>query len=65
MVKEKKISLPSIKNELDYLLNFLLIMVDLMKFLKNKILKMLIVDNKINVIKLAPLIRYNQQCYVI
>ena len=65
MIKEKKISLPSIKNELDYLLKFPSDYGGLDEVFKEQNFENVnFFDNKINAINLAPLVRYNLQCYV-
>ncbi len=65
MLKEKEIGLPSIKNELDYLLKFPSDYGGLDEVFKEQNFENVnFFDNKINVINLAPLVRYNQQCYV-
>jgi hypothetical protein len=65
MVKEKEIGLPSIKNELDYLLKFPSDYGGLDEVFKEQNFENVkFFDNKINVNNLAPLVRYNQQVYV-
>ena len=65
MVKEKEIGLPSIKNELDYLLKFPSDYGGLDEVNKEQNFENInFFDNKINVNNLAPLVRYNQQVYV-